>query len=808
MKTIWQDLRFALRMLGKRPGFTVAAVIALALGIGANTAIFSVVNSVLLRPLGYKEPERLVTISHSYPKLDLIGSVSAPGYVDYRDQASVFEETAASSNANYNLTDGGDPERVQGRRVTSNFFPLLSVAPALGRAFLAAEDKPGAAHVAVLSHGLWQRRFGGEPRIVNRTITLNNESYTVVGVMPDAFRFGRDEMWTPIAFTPEQLANDSRGSEYLDVMARLKPGVTIEQAQAEIDFIARRIMEANPESYPADSGWGVKLKSLNEEVVGNVRPALLVLLGAVGFLLLIACSNVANLMLARAAARGREIAIRTALGASRLRLVRQMLTESLLLAIVGGVAGLLLAVWGVDLLVALEPADVPRVREIGIDARVLLFTIGLSLLTGILFGLLPALQASKPGLTGTLKEGGRGSAVGGGLRNARSLLVITEIAVALVLLVGAGLMVRSFSRLLDVNPGFQTENVLSMQIALPATKYREPQQRRAFFQELTDRIKTLPGVESAGAVSNLPLGGSGTSFTFEIEGRPAPPGVMNPHTGGRVATPDYLQTMKIPLLRGRHFTERDRADARQVAIIDETLARQYFPGEDPIGKRVTFEGTDENPIWREIVGVVGAIRHKGLDAELKGQLYYPHAQSTAGFMSIVVRTANDPASLTSAVRGAVRAVDKDQPVYGVRTMGEVLNNSVAQKRFSMFLLTIFAGVALVLAAVGIYGVMAYTVSARTNEMGIRIALGARSIDILRLVVGQGMILALAGVAFGLVAAFGVTRVMSSLLYGVSATDPLTFAAIALLLTGVALLACYIPARRATKVDPMVALRYE
>ncbi|MGH9940809.1 MAG: ABC transporter permease [Pyrinomonadaceae bacterium] len=807
MTTIWQDLRFALRMLKKRPGFTAAAIIALALGVGANTAIFSVVNSVLLRPLPYKESERLVTIGHLYPKLDLIAPVSAPGYVDYRDQTSVFEETAASTNANFNLTDGGEPERVQGRSVTANFLPLLGVAPALGRLFLAEEDQPGAARVAVLSHGLWQRRFGGDPQIINRTIRLNNESYTIVGVTPVEFQFGRDELWTPIAFTPEQLANDRRGREYLSALARLKPGVTIEQAQTEMDFIARRIAEANPEDYPADSGWGVKLKSFNEEVVGNVRPALLVLLGAVGFLLLIACSNVANLMLARAAARSREIAIRTALGASRTRLVRQLLTESLLLALAGGAAGLLLAVWGVDLLVALEPASVPRVREVGIDVRVLMFTVGISLLTGILFGLLPALQASKPELTGTLKEGGRGSAIGGGLRSARSLLVITEIAVALVLLVGAGLMVRSFSRLLDVNPGFQTENVLTMQVALPATKYREPQQRRAFFGELVNQIKALPGVESVGAVTNLPLGGSVTSGSFSIEGRPVPTGAAEPHTDERIATAGYLQTMKIPLLRGRHFTERDNADAPNVVIIDETLARTYFPGEDPVGKRI-YEGEGDNRIYREIIGVVGAIRYKGLDAEYKSQLYFPHAQSNAPGMTIVVRAANDPVSLVPAVRGALRAVDQDQPVYGVRTMGEVLNTSIAQKRFSMFLLTIFAAVALVLTAVGIYGVMAYTVTARTNEMGIRIALGAQTSDILHLVVGQGMILALAGIALGLVVAFGVTRVMSSLLYGVSATDPLTFAAIALLLIGVALLACYIPARRATKVDPMIALRYE
>jgi putative ABC transport system permease protein len=796
-------------MLLKSPGFTAAAIIALALGIGANTAIFSVVNSVLLRPLGYREPERLVTISHLYPKLDLVASVSAPGYIDYRDQASVFEQTAASTNFSYNVTGGGgDPERVQGRRVTANFFPLLGVAPTLGRTFLAEEDAPDKARVAVLSHGLWQRRFGGDPLIINRTITLNNESYMVLGVMPAEFKFGRDELWAPIAFTPEQLSNDRRGSEYLGVMARLKPGVTIEQAQTELDLIARRIVEANPGTYPADSRWGVQLKSLNEEVVGDVRPALLVLMGAVGFLLLIACSNVANLMLARAAARSREIAIRTALGASRLRLVRQLLTESLLLAFIGATAGLLLALWGIDLLVALEPANIPRAREISIDARVLLFTFGLSLVTGVLFGILPAVQASRPELSGALKEGARGSSLGAGLRSARSLLVVAEIAVALVLLVGAGLMVRSFSRLLTVSPGFRTDNVLTLQVALPTTKYKEPQQRRAFYQELLGQIKAMPGVEAAGAVSNLPLGGAGTSFTFQIEGRPTPEGVLSPHTDGRVATTDYLQTMSIPLQRGRYFSERDNADGQQVAIIDETLARLYFPGEDPVGKRVSFEGPPENRIWREIVGVVGAIRHKGLDAEFKGQLYYPHAQSPAGGMYIVLRTSNDPTSLFSAVRGAVRAVDKDQPVYNVRTMTEVLNNSVAQKRFSMFLLSIFAGVALVLTAVGIYGVMAYTVSARTNEMGIRIALGAKSRDILRLIVGQGMILALAGVAAGLVAALCVTRVMSSLLYGVSTTDPLTFAAIALLLTGVALLACYVPARRATKVDPIIALRYE
>jgi putative ABC transport system permease protein len=487
--------------------------------------------------------------------------------------------------------------------------------------------------------------------------------------------------------------------------------------------------------------------------------------------------------------------------------VRQLLTESVLLALSGGAAGLLLAIWGVELLVALDPESIPRAREIAVDAKVLGFTLALSALIGILFGLVPALQASKPELTATLKEGGRSSASGANLLSARSLLVVAEVAVALVLLVGAGLMIRSFSRLLDVNPGFSTENVLTMQISLPATKYSEPQQRRAFFRNLMDEIGRLPGVESVGAVTNLPLSGSLSSGSFNIEGRPSPPGAASPHSDERIVTTGYLQTMKIPLLRGRHFTERDTDDAPDVVIVDETLARTYFPGEDPVGKRI-YEGEGENRIYRQIVGVVGAIRHKGLDAEYKSQTYYPHAQSGSAGMTVVVRAANDPVSLVPAVRGAVRTLDKDQPIYGVRTMDEVLDNSVAQKRFSMSLLGIFAAVALLLAAVGIYGVMAYTVSIRTHEMGVRIALGAQRWDVLRLVVGQGMILALAGVALGLVAAFGITRVMSSLLYGVSATDPLTFLGIALLLTGVALLACYIPARRATKVDPMIALRYE
>ena len=806
MRTLWQDLRYGMRMLLKKPGFTAAAVVALALGIGANTAIFSVVNAVLFKPLNYREPERLVTLGHSYPKLNLLAPISPAGYQSYKT-SSAFEDVATFYPFNYNLTAQGEPERVPGRRVTANFFSLLGQETARGRVFLPEEEQLGRDRVVILGNGLWQRRFGSEPDLLGKTITLNNESYTVVGVMPASFQFGKDELWTPLAFTPEQLSPNQRGNEYLGSIARLKPNVTLEQAQAEMNTIVNRLVTETPDDFPPAGSWSVPIKFLHEEFVGDIRPALLVLLGAVGFLLLIACANVANLMLARATARRKEIAIRTALGAGRLRLIRQLLTESVLLAFVGGVAGLLLAVWGVDLLLALNPDTVPRAREIGIDESVLGFTLGISLLTGILFGLVPALQASRTDLTETLKEGGRSSATGARLRSARSILVIAEVAVALVLLVGAGLLLRSFSRLLNVDPGFQTDNLLTMQIALPATKYREPQQVRSFYGQLIERVKNLPGVQSAGAVSNLPLSGSVTSGNFQIEGRPVPPGTPSPHSDRRAATADYLSTMRISLLKGRYFTDRDVADAPQVAIIDETMAKLYWPNEDPVGRRLTFEGGD-NPRWREIVGVVGPVKHKALDADLRGQLYFPHAQSSQAGMYLVVRAANDPMSLASTVRAAVRAVDVDQPVYNVRAMKEVLDNSVAQRRFSVLLLGIFAGVAMVLAAVGLYGVMSYTVTQRTHEIGIRMALGAQGGDVLKMVLGQGTVLALTGIVIGLIAAFALTRVMSSLLFGVSATDPVTFATIALLLAGVALLACYIPARRATKVEPVVALKYE
>ncbi|MBA3768549.1 MAG: ABC transporter permease, partial [Acidobacteria bacterium] len=722
---------------------------------------------------------------------------------------NVFESAAVSSGASFNLTGQGEPERIAGRQVSAAFFPTLGVEPSLGRGFLPEEDQPGKEHVVILSHGLWQRSFGADQNIIGRMITLDGGSYSVVGVMPASFRiYGQDEVWTPLALTAEQLSPARRGSEFLVMVARLKPGVSAGQAQAAMNGVANQIIKDEPDSYPTDGSWGVSVKLLYENYVEDIRPALLVLLGAVGFVLLIACANVANLLLARSSARRKEIAIRTALGAGRWRLIRQLLTESVLLALVGGGLGLLIAIWGVDLLIKLNQNNIPRAQEIGVDARMLVFTFGLSLLTGILFGLVPAIQASKIELTETLKEGGRTS---GGAHQARfrNLLVVSEIALALVLLIGASLMVRSFARLLQVNPGFQTQNLLTMQVTLPYLKYKEPPMVRNFFQQTLDKVKTLPGVQSVGAVSHLPLSGGVTSGFFAIDGREVPPGEQGFHSDRRSVSSEYMQTMSIPLARGRYFNETDRDDNQKVVIIDEALARKYWPGEDPVGKRLSYNRNEKDErVWREVVGVVGAIKHKALDADYRGTLYSPHSQSPQGNMFLVIRTINEPQSISSMVRSAIQSVDKDQPVYRVRTMEKVLAESVAQKRFSMMLLGIFAGVALLLAAIGLYGVMSYGVSQRTHEIGIRMALGARGLDVLKMVVKQGMLLVLIGTGLGLVGAFALTRVMSSLLFGVSPTDPLTFAGVAVALAVVTLAACLIPASRAVKIDPMVALRYE
>ncbi len=801
------DLRYGVRMLWKNKGFTAVAVIALALGIGANSAIFSVVNTVLLRPLPYREPERLVMVWEDNSKIGYPRDTpAAANYADWRDQSTVFEGMAATADLSLNLTGAGEPERFDGKRVSANFFSLLGVEPQLGRGFLPEEDVPGANKVVVLSHGLWQRRFGSDRGLVGKSITLNGEGYTVVGVMPSDFQFMSQDvgMWVPIAFTQQQAA--SRGNHYLKVVARLKPGVTVERAQAEMSTIAARLQQQYPEQ---NTDLGATVVSLHEEVVGDIRPALLVLLGAVGFVLLVACANVANLLLARAAVRQKESALRTALGASRLRLVRQFLTESVLLAALGGIVGLLLSVWGVTLLKSFIPENISQVKAIAVDSRVLGFTILVTLVTGLIFGLAPALQASKFNLNETLKEGGRDAAAARGGNLIRSILVVAEVAVSLVLLVGAGLLINSFMRLRSVDPGFRTDKLLTMSVVLPQQKYPDHARRTAFYTDMIHRVEALPGVRSAGVTNWVPLVLQGDSIGVTVEGQPAPVGKM-PIIVTRVVSPHYFGTMGIQLLEGRVFEEgRDRVDSPCVLVVGESVARKYWPGESALGKRISPGTPESEEDWCQVAGVVKDVRQFDLTSEVRPQMYLTYEQ--AGFFAprhLVVSTEGDPLALAGTVRKTVWEVDRDQPVSNVNTMEGVLAESIARQRFSTLLLGVFAGVALVLAAVGIYGVMSYSMAQRTREIGIRMALGAQKWDVLKLAVGQGLKLVAIGVGLGLVGAFALTRVMTSLLFNVSATDPATLVTISLVLVAVALLASYIPARRAAKVDPLIALRYE
>jgi predicted permease len=806
---MFQDLRFGVRMLLKQPGFTLVALLTLALGIGANTAVFSVANTVLLRPLPYQKPDELVMVWETAPKLGFPRNDVAPAnFLDWREQNDVFAQLAAFGSTSVSLTGRGEPERIEGVRVSASLFPLLGVAPAMGRVFTAEEDRAEAQSVIVLSHGLWQRRFGGDPGIVGQTLTLNSRPYTVVGVMPASFRFpGREqEFWLPMAFEPGEAAG--RGDHYLSVVARLKPGVTKQQAQAEMDAIAARLQQQYPRT---NTGQGVALVPLHEEFASTIRQPLLILLSVAGFVLLIACANVMNLLLARATARRKELTIRAALGASHLRLTRQLLIESLLLAGLGGAIGTLLALWGAKLLEALVPDNLAQARGIVTDWRVLGFSVAISLLTGVVFGLLPALQVSRPNLTEALKEGGQSSAGGESRGRLRGALVIVEIALSLVLLVGAGLLLKSFYRLTKVDPGFQPEQALTMRMQLSGEKYGGLVKRRAFYDQMIQQLQSLPGVQAAAVITQLPLTTAGLHFSFSLEGQPPMPAANLPQAAFRVISQDYFRTMGIPLLRGRSFTSQDTADAQAVVVINRTLAERFWPGQDVLGRRFKVGSSDSPNPWFVVVGVVCDVRQSSLDQALKPEMYVSHLQDHRFFAiprDLVVRTDGDPLSLAAAVRGEIWKIDKDLPLFRVRTMEQIVSLALAGQRLNMLLLTVFAVLALVLAAIGIYGVMSYAAAQRTHELGIRLALGAQTRDVLWLVIRHGLALVLAGVALGLVAALVLTRVLQNLLFGVKATDPLTFAGITLLLVGVACVASFIPARRATQVDPLVALRHE
>src|SRR2546423_3788066 len=822
MNTIFQDLRYGTRMLLKTPAITFIVVLALALGIGANTAIFSVLNAVVLRPLPYDKPNELLFLIERSAVLDEM-SISYPNFADWRNQNHVLEKIGVYNRNSYNLTGYGEAERIQTGQCSADLFSALRANALVGRVFTNDEDKPGASPVVVLSYALWQRRFGGENSILNQPITLNGKSYTVIGVMPPDYAYpSRVEMWVPVGPLTDDPNWKERGNHPgLYAVARLKPGMTQAQAQADMNTIAANLNKQYPDSNAQD---GIRIRTLTEIVVGKtVKDTLWILFGAVAFVLLIACANIANLLLARATARRKEMAIRTAMGAGRWRIARQLLTESLLLAIVGGGLGLAIAQLAIKFILLMSPTAIPRSREIAVDWRVLAFTLGVSVATGIVFGLVPALQAGEVDVHETLKEAGRGTSARHWLR---SSLVIVEVATTMVLLVGAGLMIRSFYRLENVNPGFSYENLTSFTVALPPRKYVTEAQRTTFFNQLVQNLRTMPGVQYVGAASGLPLGNNGWQTSFMIDGRPKPPPEDAPLMEACTVTPDYFRAMKIPLLRGRYYTDHDdrsfiagkdlsKLDEGErlqagvnVIIVDEQFAKRYWPSEDAVGKHVRL-GFDEKAPVLEVVGVVGRVKMEALDDDSnRVQGYFSFAQVPFTGMTIVVKGNGDPNQLIAAARNQVRTLDSDQPIYNIRTMDEIRGESVAPQRLNLMLLSIFAGIAFMLAIVGIYGVMSYAVTQRTHEIGIRMAIGAQPRDVFRMIVGHGMLLTFVGIVAGLLGAFGLTRLMATMLFGVKPTDPATFAGVALLLTLVALIACYIPGRRATKVDPVDSLRYE
>ncbi len=810
VETCLQDLHYGARILRKSPGFAAVAVLTLALGIGANTAIFSVVYTVLLKALPYPQADRLVMVYENLPLPNYQNNRNTPSpgnFSDWSAQNTVFENMAAYSNRSFNVTGTGEPVRIEGELVSAAFFPTLRVNAALGRVFIPEEDRPGSSHVAVMSDGLWRSRFGADPRVLGKKIFLDDQAYEIVGVLPPGFHFPDpdDQLWAPLGLTPEERI--SRRSHFLDVFARLKPGVTLAQAQTQMNLVARHLAELYPDS---NAGVAAEIVPLREDIAGAVRPALLVLVGAVGLVLLIVCANIANLLLARASARFREIAVRLALGAGRARVVRQLLTESALLALLGCGLGVLLAHWSLGALKVLAASNLPRAEEFNLSGPVLLFSLAISLAAGLVFGVSPAFEAARGKVQDALKSGSRESADASRLRT-RSLLVVLETALGFLVVIGAGLLVRSFLRLEQVRLGFQPEGLLTFRVIPRGDRYNELTQRTIFYHQVIEKLRALPGVQSAAAVRFIPLTLATGRKDFMIEGRaPSGPGQL-PLAAYDIVTPEYFHTMHVPLLEGRDFFWSDSPQTQPVAIINEAMAKHYWPGEDPLGKRFHLYGRDDNFPWMTIIGVVADVREFSPTREAEPIMYFPIAQFAYpdGILrDWVVRTTGDPVRIASSVPAAVWSVDKNLPVTRMRTMEEVRSISLASQRMNLLLFGLFAALALALATIGIYGVLAYSVAQRTREIGIRLALGAHRKDVLRLVISQGMRLASLGILLGLFGAFALTRLMSGMIYGVSSTDPVTFVAVAALLGVVAIAACYIPARRATRVDPMVALRYE
>ncbi|MCI0612872.1 ABC transporter permease [bacterium] len=806
MDQLIQDIRYAIRMMFKNPGFTLVALITLALGIGANTAIFSLVNGLLLRPLPYGNPDRIVMVWQDYTHRNGRERewTSPDTFFDWRDQNHSFEAISVIDGWLPTIL-AGEPEQIPGATVTYNIFSVLGVSPAIGRTFVAGEDKPNGRKVVILSDGLWKRRFGGDRNVTGKDILINGEKYSVIGVMPPRFEFPMEQtaqIWTPMQV--DSTNSCGRDCITLRSIARLKPSVSLAQAKSDMDLIVQRLRQQYPEQY---RNIGIALTPLQEQLTEEIRQPLLVLLAAVGLVLLITCANVANLLLVRASGRKSEIAIRSALGAGKSRLTRQLITENMLLALIGGALGLFLGVIGIDLLVRLLPEDMPiiGIHNIGIDLRVLIFTLAISLATGLIFGLIPLFQFNDPKLGESLKEGGR-NRVGTGSSKIRSLLVVSEVAFALMLLIGAGLLMKSFIQLINVNPGFQTQNVLTMQFNLPDSRYPEREQISAFYSRLLEKVKSLPGVIEAGTTSALPLGGSYTDTNFLIEGQ-SPENKKDQGVWFQLISKEYLQTMGIRLLKGRYFTDQDNFDTPRVVIVTESFARHYFPDGNVIGKRLNFNDP-QKPLWREIVGVASDVKQFGLNKENPIAIYLHQKQSASPFVTLAIRTSGNPLNLASEIRSQVWSIDKNLAVSNVQTMEQVVGSTVNTPRITLSLILAFATAALLLAALGLYGVVSYSAAQRTNEIGIRMALGAERSDVLKMVVRQGMALTAIGVAIGLMGAFALTRLMSKLLFGVSATDPMTFVAISGLLILIALVASYIPAHRASKIDPVIALRYE